>query len=961
MAGALAFAGVLAGCGDDVTVSDPPVVTVTPTAASIRVGESVTLTAAVTGDIANKTVTWSTSDQAKATVDATGKVTAVAVGNATITATAAGATDAKASALVTVTGRGVNSVVVNPSNSIIKVGEFVQAGVTVDAEPGVSRAVTWTSNATAIATVDNTGKVTAVSNGSALITAASVADPSITGTLALTVRPLQPAQVSIQKVTTNNTQTPVNPNNVTGQIDVTLNVDPGDQTVTKVEVLLVQGATEIVACSQNLSVAESEAFRMAAAFEEVEAVDIVCSINTAEFNPATGVVKYGNGTYQLRARATVAGGTGNVASPSVPLVFNNQSGFIAEVTNANTVGGPASAINPTTGLKWIQGNVTLKLTAVNYSGGGATVSQLSGTFLGKTFTAVTPAAGTQVFTIVFPNSNTPANPLNLVGYQTPVASGQSLPTVSGSTLSTGSTGPTNILNIGASAAALGLPALDSSRVDNVAPTVPAFTAAPLWVNATTAFTAGQLGTATIASTTDTGVDAVTAEFFVTAENGTLTGASGSCTLTGTTAITTGSQLAATIVNTAYKVRVRYKDSLGNPTCADLSGTGIGADFVAPANVTLTGITNNQAFNVIATAQGTNYLLGSTGDNASGISPTTPGIVSIVRVNSTGPDTCVIGTGSTCTANAQAGSASITGGTAGEGYYTLTAQMSDVAGNAAPTPPFTRLYLVDATAPSFTGNVGLAAQYSGNAPATFSNLNISDNLDLGRLFGVVAYTGAGAANISLEYPSQSIGAFGLPLEKTFTGNYTIQTLLRCINAANTFGANGTSEAQQITFTAEDQALNQASISPVAGALSAALDNCGAVGNLPAPAVINTFNDAAVSYGTGKTQVSIAGTTTTVNSANVVLTAVADVTVDNSPEPFTRVEFYYQNAAGNYVRIGQSAAGVLNQTVTNRTWTYTFTWDPDASVPVNATTNVIAIGIDAQGDAVRTAGVVVNVAP
>jgi len=56
MAGALAFAGVLAGCGDDVTVSNPTTVTVTPPSASIPVGGTVTFTAAVTGDVANKTV-----------------------------------------------------------------------------------------------------------------------------------------------------------------------------------------------------------------------------------------------------------------------------------------------------------------------------------------------------------------------------------------------------------------------------------------------------------------------------------------------------------------------------------------------------------------------------------------------------------------------------------------------------------------------------------------------------------------------------------------------------------------------------------------------------------------------------------------------------------------------------------------------------------------------------------------
>ena len=93
MAGALAFVGVLAGCGDDVTVTTPTVVTVTPPSATIAVGGTVTFTASVTGDIANKTVTWSSSDASKATVDANGKVTGVAVGNASIIAQSAG--DAK--------------------------------------------------------------------------------------------------------------------------------------------------------------------------------------------------------------------------------------------------------------------------------------------------------------------------------------------------------------------------------------------------------------------------------------------------------------------------------------------------------------------------------------------------------------------------------------------------------------------------------------------------------------------------------------------------------------------------------------------------------------------------------------------------------------------------------------------------------------------------------------------------
>ena len=56
----------------------------------LNVGKSVTLTATVTPEeiAADTTVTWSSSDEAVATVDSNGNVTAVATGNATITATA---------------------------------------------------------------------------------------------------------------------------------------------------------------------------------------------------------------------------------------------------------------------------------------------------------------------------------------------------------------------------------------------------------------------------------------------------------------------------------------------------------------------------------------------------------------------------------------------------------------------------------------------------------------------------------------------------------------------------------------------------------------------------------------------------------------------------------------------------------------------------------------------------------
>lgn len=52
-----------------------------------------------------------------------------------------------------------------------------------------SQAVTWTSSAPLVATVNSTGLVTAVDDGTATITATSVADGAKSGTCAVTVNP----------------------------------------------------------------------------------------------------------------------------------------------------------------------------------------------------------------------------------------------------------------------------------------------------------------------------------------------------------------------------------------------------------------------------------------------------------------------------------------------------------------------------------------------------------------------------------------------------------------------------------------------------------------------------------------------------------------------------------------------------------------------------------------------------
>jgi uncharacterized protein YjdB len=162
-----------------VTVVNAPVasVVVTPAAATINVGAAQQFTAAPKDSAGNtltgRTVTWGSGNTAVATVSASGLVTAVAAGSATITATS----ETKAgTAAITVVLAPVASVTVAPPSATLYVGATQQYTATPKDAAGnalTGRTVTWSSDNTGVATVNASGLVTAVAVGVAAITATS--------------------------------------------------------------------------------------------------------------------------------------------------------------------------------------------------------------------------------------------------------------------------------------------------------------------------------------------------------------------------------------------------------------------------------------------------------------------------------------------------------------------------------------------------------------------------------------------------------------------------------------------------------------------------------------------------------------------------------------------------------------------------------------------------------------------
>ena len=961
------LAGLVA-CGDDVSVTAPPVPDLTISGApvtAVQVGAVVQLSA-------NQAATWASSAAGVATVDGNGLVTAVAAGTASITATSTADVTKKASVTITVVAPAVRSVTVAPDAVTMNPGGTQGFVANVDADPGVARSVTWASSNQAAVTITTAGVATAVAPGVSTITATSTANTSVVGAASVTVRTPTSARVSIQKVTVaGNLNAPVNLAATAGQIDVTIDVDPGDFVAQKVD-LLVDGT---VVGSQSFTAAQSMDLTNAHAFADLAnaVASTVISFNTAAFDANTGAVAAinQNGPHVLSARLTVVGGgAGGSATPSLAITFANANTWVATMAFTGTTATATGTSGTSAGLAYKRGGLTITALPVIYNAGQSVVA--AGSFV--SFGSFCDASGTGLRTIAV----TGTGPFTAALPQTIPSGGAAVNTVSSYEFSSAACAGvfpngevptlTAVDNNGNTILAGVGPAVATGiRLDNRAPGAPQFAANPNgrqngWINDVVGLTGSNTSNTDndwiINGTADVGVgggSTATGAYqrFLRVGDGTAGTVSAA---RSATASDVPAYPAPTVTNISLCAIATARDQLGNESALPSSSTSC----LVPPLATFAGVgtgTTHLLFGFDDTEPTIAYDVSSLADQArvaggtiagsfvvtladvgavgnSGMLAGSPAIGNTIRRTATGttfPADCVVGTSASSNTVCNQSITNMTfglplastnaavSGSSVAGYYTFDATAIDAAGNRMPIAA-PRVIVYDNTPATATAPAVPVTITGSFSAAAFLN----DNLSIRDYYYTVGFTTALIAptTITLAAAPTAVDAFNAAtLSNTNVGiNTTVNTFLGLQNGSTTpptAYAASSNPLGAVNLFVRDQT-QAAYTGPATSVVAPTAPTTGVS--------VTNFSGAFTNTASATTLCATAAASggCTVGSPDpgtVTLTSTATGTTAVFNNPFSRVDFYAQNGA-DLVLVGSvpAASATLVDNGATRVWTY-----------------------------------------
>ncbi|MDE6580561.1 MAG: Ig-like domain-containing protein, partial [Ruminiclostridium sp.] len=327
-----------------VTVTDNAIaataITISETAVKLEVEETKTLTATLTPADSTDKITWISSDETIVSVDETGKITALKVGEATITAKANETVSAQCKVTVTAKTIAVESITLDKTSAELIKGDTLELTATVKPDDATDKTVTWTSSDEKVATVDENGKVTAVGGGKATITAkagSKSATCEVIVTIPVTSVTLNKNELSLEKGESAELTATVEPEDATdktvtwtssdekvatvdenGKVTAiaagaaTITAKAGDKSAT-CEVTVTVPVTGITLDKTELSLEKGESAELTAAVEPEDATDKTITWTSSDEKVAT-VDENGKVTAIAAGTATITAKAGDMSA-----------------------------------------------------------------------------------------------------------------------------------------------------------------------------------------------------------------------------------------------------------------------------------------------------------------------------------------------------------------------------------------------------------------------------------------------------------------------------------------------------------------------------------------------------------------------------------------------------------------------------------------------------------------------
>jgi uncharacterized protein YjdB len=305
--------------------------------------------------LSGRAVIWSSSHTSVATVDETGLMVAITPGVTVVTATSDGISGQN-TLTVTAQRQAVAKVILAITPAAVAVGQTAHATPAVQdasGNPLTDRTVSYQSGNTAIATVSNTGDVSAVAPGSTSISATS---EGITGSAPISVS--APAPIPVASVS-------VSPGSSTLQVGATVQLaattrDGSNNVLTGRAVVWTSGNTAVASVSSSgLVTAVGAGSAQINAASEGQVGSATITVNAPPPPPpapvASVVVSPGSSTLNINATAQLSATTRDANN-------NVLTGRVVSWSSANS---SIASVNSATGLATAVGAGTVQITATS--------------------------------------------------------------------------------------------------------------------------------------------------------------------------------------------------------------------------------------------------------------------------------------------------------------------------------------------------------------------------------------------------------------------------------------------------------------------------------------------------------------------------------------------------------------------------------------------------------------------